>query len=73
MSSRRARETITRTQRDRYLAERGVTLLGAAGLEESPQAYKPIQDVIAAQADLVDIIGTFRPRLVRMVDEAGDN
>ncbi|MEP7356186.1 MAG: RtcB family protein [Anaerolineales bacterium] len=73
MSSRRARETITRTQRDRYLAERGVTLLGAAGLEESPQAYKSITDVIAAQMDLVDIIGTFRPLLVRMMDEAGDS
>jgi tRNA-splicing ligase RtcB len=73
MRSRRARETITRTQRDRYLAERGVTLLGAAGLEESPQAYKSIQAVIAAQTSLVDIIGSFRPLLVRMVDEAGDS
>jgi tRNA-splicing ligase RtcB (3'-phosphate/5'-hydroxy nucleic acid ligase) len=72
MSSRKARETITKTARDEYLAERGVTLLGSAGLEESPQAYKSIGQVLAAQSDLVEVVGVFQPRLVRMAGEASE-
>lgn len=71
MSRRGAMETITKTMRDRYLQARGVTLLGG-GLDESPQAYKDIEMVIAAQADLVQIVGKFTPRIVRMADEPGD-
>lgn len=57
--------------RDAYLEERGITLLGG-GLDESPQAYKPIDAVIAAQVDLVDVLGKFTPRVVRMADDASD-
>ena len=71
MSRRGALESITRTQRDRYLADRGVTLLGG-GLDESPQAYKPIRDIIASQSDLVEIVAEFRPIMVRMANEPGD-
>ena len=71
MSRKKADETITRHARDAYLRERGVTLLGGA-VDESPQAYKPINEVIAAQADLVEIIGRFSPRIVRMAEEGGD-
>ena len=71
MSRRSALDTITKTMRDRYLRERGVTLLGG-GLDESPQAYKPIESVIAAQVALVETIGSFAPRIVRMADETGD-
>lgn len=71
MSRRAALESITKTERDRYLKERGVTLLGG-GLDESPQAYKPIESIIAAQSDLVDIVGKFTPVMVRMADEPGD-
>jgi tRNA-splicing ligase RtcB len=46
-------------------------LLGG-GLDESPQAYKPIEQVIAAQHDLVEIVGKFTPKLVLMADEPGD-
>ena len=63
--------SITKTARDAYLRERGVTLLGG-GLDEAPQAYKPIQSIVAAQSDLIDIVGTFTPKIVRMADEAGD-
>ncbi len=72
MSRRQAMETITKTERDRYLAARGVRLLGDSGLDEAPQAYKRVETVVAAQADLVEIIGTFAPRLVRMTDEKGE-
>ena len=71
MSRRAALESITRTERDRYLKERGVTLLGG-GLDEAPQAYKPIETVIGAQSDLVDIIAKFTPVMVRMADEPGN-
>lgn len=71
MSRTVAIKSISRATRDEYLKERGVTLLGG-GIDESPQAYKHIDDVIAAQDDLVDIIGKFTPKVVRMADEPGD-
>jgi tRNA-splicing ligase RtcB len=71
MSRKAALNSIAKSARDAYLKERGVTLLGG-GLDESPQAYKPIDSVIAAQHDLVDVIGKFSPRIVRMADEGGD-
>lgn len=71
MSRRGALNSISKSSRDEYLKERGVTLLGG-GLDEAPQAYKPIEKVIAAQQDLVDVLGKFTPRIVRMADEAGE-
>ncbi|HEU0295616.1 MAG TPA: RtcB family protein [Anaerolineales bacterium] len=71
MSRKAALNSISRRERDDYLKEHGVTLLGG-GIDESPQAYKPIDTVIAAQHDLVDVIGKFTPRIVRMADEPGD-
>jgi tRNA-splicing ligase RtcB len=71
MSRKAALNSISRSARDQYLKERGVTLLGG-GLDESPQAYKPIEGIISAQSDLVEVLGKFTPRIVRMADEAGD-
>jgi tRNA-splicing ligase RtcB (3'-phosphate/5'-hydroxy nucleic acid ligase) len=71
MNRRAAFDSITRTARDTYLRERGVTLLGG-NVDESPQAYKDIESVVAAQSDLIDVLGKFTPRLVRMADEAGE-
>jgi tRNA-splicing ligase RtcB len=71
MSRKAAIHSITKTARDAYLRERGVTLLGG-GLDESPQAYKPIEAILAAQSDLVEVIGKFTPKLVRMAEEPGD-
>ena len=70
MSRRAALNSITRTARDRYLKERGVILLGG-GLDEAPQAYKPIEQIIDAQGDLIEVVGKFMPIMVRMTDEAG--
>ena len=70
MSRKSAINSISRSSRDEYLKERGVTLLGG-GMDESPQAYKPIEQIIAAQSDLVEVIGKFMPKIVRMADEAG--
>ncbi len=71
MSRTAAINSISKSARDAYLKERNVTLLGG-GLDESPQAYKDIESVIAAQADLVQVLGKFTPRIVRMADEAGE-
>ncbi len=71
MSRKAALNSISKSARDEYLKERGVTLLGG-GLDEAPQAYKPIESIIAAQHDLVDILGKFTPRIVRMAEEAGE-
>lgn len=65
MSRRAARNSITTTERNRYLRERGVTLIGG-DLDEAPQAYKNIEVVMAAQADLVNIVARFEPRIVQM-------
>ena len=43
----------------------GVEVIGS-GLDEAPMAYKDIHEVMAAQKDLVEIVGTFQPRIVRM-------
>ncbi len=71
MGRKAAINSLTKGERDRYLQERGVKLLGG-GLDEAPQAYKDIHGVIAAQSDLVTVLGQFTPRIVRMADEAGD-
>jgi tRNA-splicing ligase RtcB len=47
------------------LRKKGITLLGGA-LDEAPRAYKDPHAVMAAQADLVEDVGEFSPRIVRM-------
>jgi tRNA-splicing ligase RtcB len=65
MSRTKAKEVFDWTMAQRFLKERGVTLL-SAGLDEVPMAYKDIDEVMAAQKDLVEPIARFEPRLVRM-------
>ena len=60
-----AERTLAKKDVQAYLKDRGITLIGG-GIDEAPQAYKRIEDVIARQRDLVDIVGEFRPRVVRM-------
>jgi tRNA-splicing ligase RtcB len=47
------------------LKEQGVDLL-SAGLDESPGAYKDIRQVMADQADLVETLAEFKPKMVKM-------
>ena len=65
MSRTKAREMFTWDAAHRFLRERGVTLL-SAGLDEVPMAYKDIDQVMAAQRDLVEPLARFEPRLVKM-------
>ena len=68
MSRRAAKNAIDKRDQLKYLKDRQIELIGG-GLDEAPQAYKNIKRVIEAQSDLVDIIGEFQPRIVRMADD----
>ncbi|WNJ20685.1 RtcB family protein [Pontibacter sp. G13] len=68
MSRSRAKQSITKHQMRKILKEHRVTLIGGA-VDEAPIAYKDIHQVMAAQRDLVDVIGMFQPRIVRMATE----
>ena len=65
MSRTKAKQTFTWDAAQQFLRERGVTLL-SAGLDEVPMAYKDIDEVMAAQQDLVEPLARFEPRLVKM-------
>jgi tRNA-splicing ligase RtcB len=65
MSRKAANEKFNWKDVNRLLRERGVTLL-SAGLDEAPMAYKDIGEVMAAQQDLVTVLGQFDPKLVKM-------
>ena len=65
MSRSKAKEVFRWDDVQRFLRDRGVTLI-SAGLDEVPMAYKDIDEVMAAQGDLVDVLARFDPRLVKM-------
>ena len=65
MSRKAAKKQFTWKETNTYLKKKGVELL-SAGLDEVPWAYKNINDVMNAQADLARIIGRFTPRIVKM-------
>ncbi len=65
MSRTKARQSFTWSGVRKLLAERGVDLL-SAGLDEAPGVYKDIDSVMAAQTDLVEVLGRFDPKLVKM-------
>ena len=68
MSRQDARNTFSRYAMKKFLAERNITLIGGT-TEEAPLAYKDIEQVMAAQSDLVNIEGKIIPRIVRMSEE----
>ena len=65
MSRKAANAKFNWKEVNRLLRERGVTLI-SAGLDEVPMAYKNIREVMAAQSDLVAVLGQFDPKLVKM-------
>ena len=60
-----AKRRFTREQMDRWLQDRGVTLIGA-DLDESPMAYRRLPEVIAQHAGTVKVLHTLRPFAVAM-------
>jgi tRNA-splicing ligase RtcB len=69
MSRTRAFKELDRTAWREDLREKGITLLGGA-LAKAPKAYKDPSAVMASQADLVEAVGEFSPRIVRMDAES---
>ncbi|MBN2302273.1 MAG: RtcB family protein [Lentisphaerae bacterium] len=65
MSRAAAKRQFSRQDMNAYLEKQGVELL-SADLDEIPMAYKNIDRVMAAQADLVEIMAKFEPKLVKM-------
>jgi tRNA-splicing ligase RtcB (3'-phosphate/5'-hydroxy nucleic acid ligase) len=65
MSRKAAIESLSWEKANRQLKESRVKLL-SAGLDEVPMNYKDIHAVMAAQADLVEVVGQFDPRIVKM-------
>jgi tRNA-splicing ligase RtcB len=65
LSRRKAKEQITNSEIKKVLQDYGVTLIGG-GRDEAPMAYKDINKVMGNQTELVEVVGTFTPKIVRM-------
>ena len=68
MSRAEAFRSLSHESMQDYLRKHQVELLGGA-LDESPEAYKDIDEVMALQSELVEILARFIPRIVRMAPE----
>lgn len=65
MSRSKAMQSITHNALKDELKKHGVKLLGG-GLDEAPFAYKDIELVMQSQQSLVDVVGKFTPKIVKM-------
>ncbi len=64
-SRSQCKKNFTQSEIKKELKKHDVQLIGG-NIDEAPMAYKNIQEVMKAQTDLVDIMGTFTPKFVRM-------
>ncbi|MFT3795658.1 RtcB family protein [Flavobacterium sp.] len=64
-SRAKCRSTFTPSEIKKVLQAHEVTLIGG-NVDEAPMAYKDITKVMANQTELVEILGTFTPKIVRM-------
>ena len=64
-SRRETKNRNTKSEMRKQLRNKNVTLIAGA-LDESPFAYKSLERVMSYQEDLVETIGKFIPRIVRM-------
>ena len=71
MSRKKARDSYRFRAVQNDLAAKGVRIL-SAGADEVPYVYKDIHSVMAAQADLVEPIARFDPKIVKMCDDGSD-
>jgi tRNA-splicing ligase RtcB len=70
MSRKATRNSVTWNEARKFLEAHDVVLI-SAGLDEVPTGYKDIEQVMAAQSDLVEIVARFDPKLVKMAPERG--
>ncbi|MBV7268808.1 RtcB family protein [Winogradskyella luteola] len=64
-SRRKCKEKFTKSDIKSQLKKHDVTLIGG-GVDEAPMAYKNIKKVMNNQQELVEVLGTFTPKIVRM-------
>ncbi len=64
-SRRKCKQLFTKSEIKKELKKAGVSVIGS-GVDEAPMAYKNIKKVMANQLELVEVIGTFAPKIVRM-------
>jgi tRNA-splicing ligase RtcB (3'-phosphate/5'-hydroxy nucleic acid ligase) len=69
MSRTQALANITQKALHEELQKHGVKLLGG-GLDEAPFAYKDIHQVMQSQTALVDVVGKFTPKIVKMCGDS---
>ncbi len=67
MSRSAAFKTIDKAAVAANLIDKRITLMGS-DIDEAPMVYKDIHTVMAAQTNLVEVLATFEPRIVRMAD-----
>jgi tRNA-splicing ligase RtcB (3'-phosphate/5'-hydroxy nucleic acid ligase) len=65
MSRSQCKANINPSDLKKALIAHDVQLIGG-NVEEAPDAYKNIKTVMALQNELVDVMGTFTPKIVRM-------
>lgn len=65
LSRSAAKQSITNRMVKQELQKHGVELIGG-GLDEAPMAYKDIRKVMHYQDELVEVLGEFTPKIVRM-------
>lgn len=70
MSRSQAHKQVKWDDVQEQLKENKVTLL-SAGIDEAPQVYKNIEEVMDQQEDLVEQIARFQPRIVKMAPGRG--
>lgn len=68
MSRTQARQQFSFGTTKKQLEAKGVRVL-SAGADEVPDVYKDIHQVMKEQADLVEVLARFDPRIVKMSDD----
>lgn len=69
MSRTKAKSTLSKKDVLDHLKKTGTEVIGS-GLDEAPMVYKDIYKVMEYQQDLVEILGKFTPKVVRMCGDA---
>jgi len=65
MSRGACKSSISKSSMSKILESHEVELIGGS-VDEAPMAYKDIEKVIRLQEELVNVLGTFTPKIVRM-------
>jgi tRNA-splicing ligase RtcB (3'-phosphate/5'-hydroxy nucleic acid ligase) len=68
MSRKKAKDKYNWKAVQKDLEKKGVRVL-SAGADEVPGVYKDIEEVMREQADLVEIVARFDPRIVKMCED----